>query len=150
METHLPPDDANLLVGTVDTVDLVARTLTMVNCISSPGEGCGYALTPRGPYLVTLNAEAELPVVGTAIACHAAEGWWLPARDINPLNELERLLSRTADAIAAIVDQLTAARDELHPDSDEDAALALVVGPLMNAHNSCIGYIEEGCSPEPE
>ena len=144
METYLPPDDGNLLVGTVSSVDPATRTVTMVYCISSPGEGCGYALTPRGPYLVSLNAKANLPVAGEAIAFHAAEGWWIPAPDVRQPTDLERLFIDTADAVAAILDRLTAARDELHPDSSEDEALAAIIGPLMGVHNSCIGFTEEG------
>jgi len=144
VETHLPPNDGNLLVGIVNSVDPAARTVTMVNCISSPGEGVGYDLTPSGPYFVSLNADAELPAVGEGIAFHAAEGWWIAAPDAKPLTDFERLLIETTDAVSAILDRLTAARDELHPNSDEDETLAVIIGPLMQVHNTCIGFIEEG------
>lgn len=135
MKTLPALNDGFLLRGRVVAVDAVARTITLTDCISTPGEGVSRDLEP-GLYVANVADGVALPIVGRTVAAHAA-GWWLhvPATTA----DVDTLLSVTSEQLVAMIERLSGLREQFNESNEEHAFLSAVIHHLAAAHNATIG-----------
>jgi hypothetical protein len=121
------PNDGFAVRGRVVAVDSVSRTITLSDCVSTPGEGVGSALEP-GLCVAQVADGVAMPIVGRLVTAHPS-GWW------SYLDDHGAILDRALDHIEAAIANLgllpeTASVDELARIDEAAHYLALALNAL--------------------